>query len=69
MIDNVNCLITVPADDGNFKASLGYATDDELTQALSILNEQLTQGHKHKSRIAACERELRWRERNRIGRK
>lgn len=64
--DNVGCLTVVPADDGNFKCALGYATDEELNQALQILKKELSQGAKNKSRISACERELKKRNKARL---
>ncbi len=52
----VNCLITVPSTDGNFICHLGYASAEQLKEAISIMESN---GGKNKSRIAACRRELR----------
>lgn len=60
MSDNIGWLTTVPVSDGNFKLHLGYATIDEIKQAIEICTEQ----EKSKSKIAALERELRRREKH-----
>lgn len=52
----VSCLITVPSTDGNFICHLGYASAEQLKEAISIMESN---GGKNKSRIAACRRELR----------
>lgn len=53
--DNVSWITTVPASDCNFKLHLGYATVEEIKQAIEICKEQ----EKGKSKITALERELR----------
>lgn len=52
--DNISWLTTVPASDCNFKLHLGYATVEEIEQALDICRKQ----EKSKSKITALEREL-----------
>lgn len=52
--DNVSWLTTVPASDGNFKLHLGYATIEEIKQAIEICKNQ----EKSKSKTTALEREL-----------
>lgn len=58
---NVRCLTTVLVSDGNFKSALVTATNAEIERAIFLM-ENATAG-KHKTRIAACKRELRVRER------
>lgn len=58
--DSIGWLTTVPASDGNFKLHLGYATIEEIMQAIEICKEQ----EKSKSKIKALERELRRRKKN-----
>lgn len=58
--DNVSWLTTVPASDGNFKLHLGYATIEEIEQAIEICRKQ----EKSKSKITALERELKRRKQN-----
>ncbi len=58
---NVSWLTTVPANDVNFKCHLEYATVEELERAIAINKESGA-----KSRVAACERELRKRKRKEI---
>lgn len=53
--DNVSWLTTVPASDGNFKLHLGYATIDEINQAIEICRGN----GNSKPKITALERELR----------
>lgn len=55
-IDVVHSLSTLPANDGNFKSELERATNEQIEQAIQKMNES---GGQNKSRIAACERELR----------
>ena len=55
-MDTVNCLSSLPANDGNFLSALKRATDAEISQA--IINMESI-GGQHKSRIIACQRELR----------
>lgn len=47
MGDNVSWLTTVPANDGNFKYHLKYATVEELEQAIAINREK-------RRKIKAC---------------
>lgn len=49
------CLTIIPSTDGNFISALGSATDEELQQAISIMENR---DGKDKSRITACKREL-----------
>lgn len=58
-IDNVHALSQLPATDGNFKSVLDRATDDELRQAIDYMERN---GGQHKSRITACRRELKRRD-------
>lgn len=57
--DNAQSLITIPADDCNFKAALGYADMGELERAAEMLDLQFQGGFKVKSRLAAVQREIR----------
>lgn len=57
--DNYHALITIPANDGNFTAALGYANPAELTEACRFL-ENHPAGNK--TRLAAVKREIRHRE-------
>jgi len=54
-----NWLISCPASDVNYKWALKRATEEELRRAI----EELKKGTMNKSRIQACERELRKRAR------
>ncbi len=56
---NYQTLITVPANDGNFKSALKQATDDDLNKAVQCLTDN-PKGNK--SRLVACRRELKRRE-------
>lgn len=56
MTDTVHCLSSLPATDGNFLSALSRATDAEISQAICDMEAS---GGQHKSRIAACQRELR----------
>lgn len=56
MNDAVHALVTLPATDGNFKSRLGRASENEIEQAIAQMKKS---GGSHKSRITACERELR----------
>jgi hypothetical protein len=59
--DNVNALTQIPANNVNFTAALReYATNGEIRRAIEIM-EVNPQGNK--TRLAACERELKRRER------
>ncbi len=57
MNKNTDWLTTVPASDGNFKIHLRNATVEEINEALSIMAVKGEKGNA--SRIAACSRELR----------
>lgn len=59
--DNIGWLTTVPASDMNFKIHLQNATIEEIKEALSIMMGKGEKGNA--SRISACSRELRKRER------
>lgn len=54
--NTVRALSQLPATDGNFISSLKSASDDEIKGALEVMRSR--NGH-DKSRISACERELR----------
>lgn len=54
--ENIDWLTTVPATDRNFISHLKSATDEEIRQAISIMEN--TESKRNKSRISACEREL-----------
>lgn len=56
MSDTVHSLSSLPATDGNFISVLNRATDDEISQAIDVMENSSGQ---HKSRITACKRELR----------
>lgn len=55
-IDAVHSLSTLPANDGNFKSELERATNEQIEKAIQTMNES---GGMNKSRINACKRELR----------
>ena len=55
-MDTVHCLSSLPASDGNFISVLNRATDEESSQAIEVMENSSGQ---HKSRIDACQRELR----------
>lgn len=57
--DIVRSLCQLPSTDGNFICRLQRATDEEIRKAI---NDMRHSNGKHKSRILACERELRKRE-------
>ena len=59
MKEYYECLITVPASDVNYKEALKNVTDEELEAAIKALYEDMERGGMVKSRITACERELR----------
>ena len=54
--DTVHCLSSLPANDVNFLSELNRATDDEISQAIDVMEDSSGQ---HKGRITACQRELR----------
>lgn len=56
MTDTVHCLSSLPASDLNFTSVLNRATDDEISQAIDVMENSSCQ---HKGRITACKRELR----------
>lgn len=58
-IDTIKCLTELPADDVNFKSALSSATGQQICLALEALRGRKG---KNKSRIEACERELRRRD-------
>ena len=55
-MDTVHCLSSLPATDGNFISVLNRSTDDEISQAIVVMENS---SGKHKGRINACKRELR----------
>ena len=58
MTDAVHSLSSLPATDGNFISVLNIATDEEIEQAIDVMENSIGQ---HKGRITACKRE--WRKR------
>ena len=56
MTDTVHCLSSLPASDGNFLSTLNRATDEEISQAIDVMENSSGQ---NKGRITACQRELR----------
>lgn len=56
MLDTVHSLSSLPSTDGNFISVLNRATDEEISQAIDVME---TTGGQHKGRITACQRELR----------
>lgn len=56
MTDTVHSLSSLPVDDLNFIFVLNRATDDEISQAIDVMENS---SGKHKGRINACKRELR----------
>lgn len=48
----------LPADDVNFKSSLGQASLFNLRMALAVLGKEQQEGQKHKTRIAAIKKEI-----------
>lgn len=55
--ENVRWLTHIPTSDGNFKSRLQTATREEIEEALFIMSRTEEKGNA--SRIAACARELR----------
>ena len=55
-MDTVHCLSSLPASDRNFISVLNRATDEEISQAIEVMENSSGQ---HKGRITACKRELR----------
>ena len=60
-IHPVHTLCALPATDLNFKSALERASNEHIQEAIEAMKSSNGQ---HKSRIAACERELRRREKN-----
>ena len=56
MLDTVHSLSSLPATDGHFISVLHRAKDDEISQAIDVMENSSC---KHKGRINACQRELR----------
>ena len=56
MLDAVHSLSSLPVDDLNFIFVLNRATDEEISQAMNVMENSSGQ---HKGRITACQRELR----------
>lgn len=60
-MDAIRSITDLPAEDCNFKSALSRATGNQIRLALEVMRNR---AGKDKSRIAACERELKRRERN-----
>lgn len=60
-IHPVHTLCTLPATDCNFKSALERASNEHIQEAIETMKSSSGQ---HKSRILACERELRRRKKN-----
>lgn len=60
-IHPVHTLRTLPATDCNFKSALERASNEHIQEVIETMKSSNGQ---HKSRIAACERELIRREKN-----
>lgn len=58
-IDTIHSLSFLPADDMNFKTTLQRATANQIRIAIGFMERD---GGQHKTRIAACKRELRRRD-------
>lgn len=54
-VDEIKSLATLPADDMNFKSSLKKATDTQIRVAIITMKNR---NGNDKSRIRACEKEL-----------
>lgn len=61
-MDVTKSLCSLPATDLNFTADLKRATSDQIRLAIEKMQKN---GGKNKTRIAACERELKRRDRKR----
>ena len=59
--DTVHALTSLPATDLNFVSCLKSATDLQIEMALEVMRNR--EG-KDKSRVSACEKELKWRVQN-----
>ena len=53
-MDTVHCLSSLPCSDGNFLSALNRATDEEISQAIDVMENSNGQ---HKGRITTCQRE------------
>lgn len=60
-IHPVHTLSVLPATDCNFKSALERASNEHIQEAIEAMKSSNGQ---HKSRILACERELRRRKKN-----
>lgn len=60
MNDTVHALVTLPATDLNFVSVLQNASGDKIRSAINFMKAS---DGMHKTRLKACERELRKRER------
>ena len=60
--DIIKSLVTLPATDLNFTADLKRATSNQIRIAVETM---VRNGGKNKTRIAACKRELKRRDRER----
>ena len=56
MLDTVHSLSSLPATDLNFISVLNRAKDEEIAQAIDVMDNSSGQ---HKGRITTCKRELR----------
>ena len=56
MTDTVHSLSSLPTTDGNFISVLNRSTDEEISQAIDVMENSSGQ---HKCRITDCKRELR----------
>lgn len=57
----INSLVSLPATDLNFTANLERATSNQIRLAIETMERN---GGKNKTRIAACKRELKRRDRD-----
>jgi hypothetical protein len=60
MSETVSILTNLPANDGNFQCALNRASTREIKESIAIMQRD-TKGM-HKTRINACNKELRTRE-------
>lgn len=60
-IDNVHTLCSIPATDLNFVSALKSATDEQVNEAISVMEQKKTG---NKGRINACKKELKRRNRS-----
>lgn len=61
MLNIVSALSELPVNDGNFECAINKASDEEIRKAIERM---IASGGRHKTRIMACERELRKRGKN-----